>query len=202
MNKYSVHSVTLPGFIWSSGMLKNLMKSTWRSSREQRALFLCLCSGSWVYDSEQDWVVVPALQCNELFVFQVHSWATQPPVGAPPQPPESLSLPDWVSARYQEHWGWHTAKSLLRTHCIDTIKGFEGFVVFFSWTAHPHFIAHLSTYTIYYLGNPVGLEWKHQGAENYKHDYSFTWNTAHWACVTQILQRLYWVSLQTKFILV
>lgn len=130
MNKSPVHSVTPVGFIWSFTMLKNRMKSTQRSSREQRAPFLCLCGGSWVYMMENqltEWWYQPRNGMSYFCSRDAHSWATQPPVGVSPQPPESLSFPDWVSARYQEQWGWQTAKSLFLTHCTDPIKGFDFF---------------------------------------------------------------------------
>lgn len=80
----------------------------WNAGREeQRALLLSLqwILGLWFRTSRQraatstavEWVIcVPGALTPE----------PQNPLWVFPHSPQSLSFPDWVSARYQEHWRW------------------------------------------------------------------------------------------------
>lgn len=77
-----------PCFISSFVMLEEPDEKHTAGSTE-----LHYCSLQWVLALwfRTSRVVVPAQEGNELFVFQVHPpWATQPPVGSPTAPWESL----------------------------------------------------------------------------------------------------------------
>lgn len=204
MSKYPVHSVKPSRFylkFWNAGRKDEKPKVKQPGAESSVIVSLQWIWGLWFRTSRHRAGTSTAME-----------WAIYDPGALTPEPhnllwvfphsPQSLSFPDWESARYQEHWAWQTAKSLCLTHCTDPIKGLVVVFYFFFWTAHPHFIAHFNTYAVYYIDNPVGLGWKQRGTENYKDDYSFTWNRVHWARVTAVLQGLYWVCLQIKFILV
>lgn len=89
MSKYSVHSVTLPGFIWSFGNVGEPEEK--HPEKQQGAEGSPVVSLQWIlglwFRTSRQWWFQHRNGMSYLCARCTHCWATQPPVGVPQSPP-------------------------------------------------------------------------------------------------------------------